>query len=158
VEKRTDMELVARARSGDKRAFDQLVARYQPLAQRVARGMVAESARDLAQEAMLQAYLSLGHLQDDSRFQSWLHGIVRNVCRSYLRDLKANWLSLETLAGGMMGDGIPLSGSVRYPPLKLGGLSLTDSRSRSTGTAVETVGALTGAPVPRYSAPRSSRR
>jgi RNA polymerase sigma factor (sigma-70 family) len=117
VEKRTDTELVARARSGDKRAFDQLVARYQPLAQRVARRMVAdaETARDLAQEAMLQAYLSLGHLQDDSRFQSWLHGIVRNVCRSYLRDLKANWLSLETLAGGMMGDGIPLSGSMIDP-------------------------------------------
>jgi RNA polymerase sigma factor (sigma-70 family) len=117
VEKRTDTELVARARCGDKRAFDQLVARYQPLAQRVARGMVADAeiARDLAQEAMLQAYLSLGHLKDDSRFQSWLHGIVRNVCRSYIRDLKADWLSLEALAGGMMWDGIPFSGSTIDP-------------------------------------------
>src|SRR5438034_10953562 len=60
VDKKTDTELVARARSGDKRAFDLLVERYQPLAQRVAHGMVAnaEIARDLAQEAMLQAYLS----------------------------------------------------------------------------------------------------
>jgi RNA polymerase sigma factor (sigma-70 family) len=113
VEKRTDTELVASARSGDKRAFDQLVARYQALAQRVARGMVgdAEIARDLAQEAMLQAYLSLGQLRDDSRFRSWLHGIVRNVCRGYLRDLKADWLSLEALTGGMMLDAVPLLGS-----------------------------------------------
>jgi RNA polymerase sigma factor (sigma-70 family) len=68
----------------------------------VAVGMVAneEVARDLVQEALLQAYLSLERLRDGRRFQSWLYGIVLNVCRSHLRDRKSNTLSLEDVAGG----------------------------------------------------------
>jgi RNA polymerase sigma factor (sigma-70 family) len=113
VEKRTDSELVAAARAGDRQAFDRLVERYQSLALRVARGMVAdeELARDLAQEAMLQAYLSLEHVREGSRFKSWLRGIVRNVCRSHLRAQRTDWLSLEALTGGMVLDADSLSGS-----------------------------------------------
>lgn len=90
VEK-TDAELVALARSGDKDAFGQLIERYQLLVKRIAIGMVANDdiAQDLVQEAMLQAYLSLNHLQEDGRFKNWLYGIVLNVCRSYIRDQKA---------------------------------------------------------------------
>jgi RNA polymerase sigma factor (sigma-70 family) len=114
VEPRTDSELVVRARAGDKEAFDQLVTRYLPLARRAARHFVAddETARDLVQEALLQAYLSLGSLKDGSRFAGWLSGIVRNVCRGYLRDRGEPWLSLETLAGGLQVDAI---GSDRAP-------------------------------------------
>jgi ribosomal protein L17 len=59
AERRPDAELVARAREGDKRAFDRLVTRYEATARRVAWSMVAdeEVVRDLVQEAMLQAYL-----------------------------------------------------------------------------------------------------
>lgn len=103
VEEKADAELVAEARGGDKRAFDQLVTRYQPLAQRAARRMIAneEIARDLAQEAMLQAYLSVAELREGDRFMSWLYGIVLNVCRSYLRSQKTEPLSLEALTGGL---------------------------------------------------------
>lgn len=99
-------DLVVRARAGDRQAFDELVALYHPLALREAWGMVADAdiARDLAQEALLQAYLSLARLREEERFGSWLCGIVRNVCRSYLRDRKAEWLSLETLTGGVQLD------------------------------------------------------
>jgi RNA polymerase sigma factor (sigma-70 family) len=117
VEKKTDAELVAQVRLGNKQAFDPLVARYQPLAQRAARSMVGneELARDLAQEAMLQAYLSLAHLRDGERFRSWLTGIVLNVCRSYLRDQKSEWLSFETLSGGMQLDTARFSGGALSP-------------------------------------------
>ena len=99
MEKRTDGELVALARAGDKDAFGQLIERYQQMAQRVALGRVANSevAQQLAQEAMLQAYLSLDHLREDDRFRSWLYGIVLNVCRSYMRDQKILLYSLEAL-------------------------------------------------------------
>jgi RNA polymerase sigma factor (sigma-70 family) len=98
-----DSELVALARSGDKDAFGQLIERYQQLVRRIALGMVAheEIARELAQEAILQAYLSLDHLQDNTRFKSWLYGIVLNVCRGYIRDQKADVFSLEAMVGGM---------------------------------------------------------
>jgi RNA polymerase sigma factor (sigma-70 family) len=103
---KADSELVALARSGDKDAFGQLIERYQQMVRHIALGMVAheEIARELAQEAILQAYLSLDHLRDISRFKSWLYGIVLNVCRSYIRDQKINPYSLEAMMGGMYRD------------------------------------------------------
>lgn len=103
---KTDAELVALARSGDKDAFGQLIERYQQMVRHIALGMVAheEIACELAQEAILQAYLSLDHLRDSSRFKSWLYGIVLNVCRSYLRDSRTGMLSLEAMMGGMYRD------------------------------------------------------
>src|SRR5215469_15792291 len=101
-----DSELVVLARSGDKEAFSQLIERYQQMVRRIALGVVGheEIARELAQEALLQAYLSLDHLRDISRFKSWLYGITLNVCRSYIRDQKLNPYSLEAMMGGMYRD------------------------------------------------------
>ena len=109
---KTDPELVALARSGDKDAFGHLIERYQQMARRVAMGVVRheDDARELAQEALLQAYLSLDRLRDDGRFESWLYGIVLNVCRSYLRDQKTNLLSLEALAGGLRFEAVSFTG------------------------------------------------
>ena len=97
---KTDSELVALARSGNKEAFGQLIDRHQARAMRVARGMVRNEdvAQELVQEAMLQAYLSLGHLREGARFPSWHHGIVLNVCRHYLRDREPDCLSWEAMA------------------------------------------------------------
>ncbi len=119
MDTRADSELVALARAGDKQAFGQLVERYQSMAQRIAMSMVrdAETARDLVQEAILQAYLSLGHLRDDARFKSWLYGIVLNVCRSFIRDqhADANLFSLEAIMGGLAFDALPFSGTIPSP-------------------------------------------
>ena len=104
-----DAELVALARSGDKAAFGRLVERHQPVARRVAARVVAdpELGRELAQEAVLQAYLSLDRLRDGHRFGSWLYGIVLNVCRSHLRDRKSDPFSLEAITGGMRFQALP---------------------------------------------------
>jgi len=117
VAERTEAELVALARSGDKNAFGQLIERYQSMAKRIAIGMVANEdvAQDLVQEAMLQAYLCLDRLQDDKRFQNWLYGIVLNVCRSHIRDRKAVFFSLEAIAGGLYFDAIPFTGVAPDP-------------------------------------------
>lgn len=100
---RTDAELVALARGGDKAAFSHLIERHQPLAFRLARSLVPKTdiAQDLVQEALLQAYLSLTRLREVDRFQSWLCGIVLNVCRSYIRHQKVALLSLEEIGGGL---------------------------------------------------------
>lgn len=99
----SDRELVGLARAGDKVAFGCLMERYRSMATRIALNMLANDhvAKDLAQEAMLQAYLSLKHLRDDERFKSWFYGIVLNICRSYLRDQKINFFSWEAMAGGL---------------------------------------------------------
>ena len=102
MEERTDADLVGLARSGEKDAFGALAERHQRMAARVATGMVGDEnvALELTQEAILQAYLSLDRLRDGHRFQSWLYGIVLNVCRSHIRDQKVDFLSLEVLSGG----------------------------------------------------------
>jgi RNA polymerase sigma factor (sigma-70 family) len=108
MEQITDAELVAKIRQGDKEAFGQLVERYQQMVGHIAKKMIADEwvARELAQEAILQAYLSLDHLRVASHFKSWLYGITLNICRSYLHDQKMDMLSLETIMGGTRSDTI----------------------------------------------------
>ena len=113
MKQESDTDLVARARRGSKEAFGTLVERYQPMAMRVARDVIsdADSARDIAQEAMLHAYLSLRHLKDDGRFTSWLHGIVLNLCRSHIRDRWRYRESFESIAGGVLFEAVTSQGA-----------------------------------------------
>jgi RNA polymerase sigma factor (sigma-70 family) len=113
----TDTELVALARQGDKDAFGLLTQRYHVIARRFASRLIGneDGAQDLAQEAMLQAYLSLDNLHDPARFKSWLCGIVLNVCRSHLRDRKIVSFSLEAIIGGLQFYPAPFSGAVVTP-------------------------------------------
>ncbi len=112
VDKLSDAELVALARSGDKEAFGALAMSHLAMARRVARGLLPDEdiARELAGEAVLQAYLSLDRLRDPERFQSWLYGIVLNVCRGYLKSREASVVSLEALTGGLRFDAVPFMG------------------------------------------------
>ncbi len=103
MEEKTDTELVARARRGDKDAFGLLTQRYELIARRFAMRLLggSDSVLDLVQEAMLQAYLSLSSLRNPARFKSWLCGIVLNICRSHLRDRKIAFFSLEAIMHGL---------------------------------------------------------
>jgi RNA polymerase sigma factor (sigma-70 family) len=96
----TDCELIALTRAGNKEAFSQVIRRHQPRAVRVALGMVGNetAAQEVAQEAMLQAYLPLDRLREPERFASWLYGIVLNVGRSYLREEQRRNLTWAGLA------------------------------------------------------------
>ncbi len=113
----TDTELLAAARDGNKDAFGYLIERYQHMAERIAQRMVGNAyiAQELAQEAVLQAYLSLDRLRNDGRFASWLYGITLNVCRNYLRSQKIDVSSLEALTGGIFIDPSLLSEGVIDP-------------------------------------------
>ena len=44
-----------------------------------------QDAEDLAQEAFLKAYRSLGAFRGESKFSVWLYRIVSNVCLDHLR-------------------------------------------------------------------------
>ena len=113
----TDSELVALARQGDKAAFSRLVGRHRSLAVGVATRAVGsrEIGEELAHEAIIQAYLSLDRLRDGSRFQSWLYGIVLNVCRGYFRARQTPLMSLEEVMGGLRVGGIELVDSEPSP-------------------------------------------
>ncbi len=93
----TDTELVRLARADDTGAFRLLLERYQTMAFAIAlhRIMQRETAQDLVQEAVLQAYLSLDQLRDPASFKSWFYGIVLNVCRNWQRSRVTSLLSLD---------------------------------------------------------------
>ncbi len=107
---RTDAELITLAGQGDKAAFGQLVVRHQTAVHRFARRLVTDAAwaADLAQEAIVQAYLSLDRLRDPSRFRAWLCGIVLNVFRSQLRDRKA---AFPVDSGDLAFEAVPVIGA-----------------------------------------------
>jgi RNA polymerase sigma factor (sigma-70 family) len=87
------------------------------IARRFAMRLIADKdlAQELAQEAMLQAYLSLDHLRDAARFKGWLCGIVLNVHRSRLRAQRVTFFSLEAMTGGLQFDAVSLSGITVTP-------------------------------------------
>jgi len=64
-----------------------LVRRYQQtilrLTQRMTRNV--EDAEDLAQNAFVQAYRSLGSFHGQSSFSTWLYRIAVNLCLNHLR-------------------------------------------------------------------------
>ncbi len=115
----SDLELVFLSRQGNKAAFGQLMLRYKPMAQRLAKRAIGNEdlAQELVQDAMLQAYLSLKKLNDPTRFKSWLYGIVLNVCRNDLRRRKVVCFSLEAMVGNLVDEPPPIAGSSPDPQL-----------------------------------------
>jgi RNA polymerase sigma factor (sigma-70 family) len=82
-----DAELVERARRGDVDAYEELVQRYQGLANRVGFLVTrdAAEAEDAAQEAFVKAYYALGRFRSGASFKPWLLKIVTNEARNRRR-------------------------------------------------------------------------
>jgi RNA polymerase sigma-70 factor, ECF subfamily len=81
-------ELARRAQQGDVAAFERLIGEHIPLVRRFARAFThgQEAAADLAQDALLKVYRSIGGYRFQSSFSTWLYAIVRNV---YLDDARS---------------------------------------------------------------------
>lgn len=78
-----DADLLARSARGDRRAFDEIVTRYGPVALRVAGRMAPDrqSAEDIAQEAMVRVWRRASEFDSRrARFSTWLYRIVVNLC------------------------------------------------------------------------------
>ncbi len=93
----TDGQLVERARNGDQEAFGDLVGRYRDMVYGLGYHLTRdfEAARDLAQEAFVQAYLKLGQLREPERFSGWLRQIATNAHRGQRRRPEVSTVSLE---------------------------------------------------------------
>lgn len=83
----SDAELVAGTLAGDRSSFDSLVERYRDQVFRLAYVKVrnAQEAEDLAQDAFVAAYRSLGQLRQRDHFAAWLRRVAENVCNMRLR-------------------------------------------------------------------------
>lgn len=93
-----EMRLVLEAIGGSADAFSLLTERYGKLILGLAYSYVndLEAARDIAQDAFLKAWLSLGSLHRPERFGSWLKQIAANLARDHLRrQVRRETVSLE---------------------------------------------------------------
>jgi RNA polymerase sigma-70 factor, ECF subfamily len=110
--KLTDIDLVNRARSGDKRALETLVERHAPRVNRLAAHLLGdlEEARDAAQESLVKLCTRLRQFRGEAQFGTWLHRLVVNTCRdrmAWQRVRRTEPLVLEETATGDGGDGDP---------------------------------------------------
>lgn len=82
-----DRELLLRARSGDREAFELIVlAKGEPLFRTALTILGSEAdARDATQETFIAAWKSFARLRDPERFDAWLGRILVNECRMALR-------------------------------------------------------------------------
>ncbi|MDI6852575.1 MAG: sigma-70 family RNA polymerase sigma factor [Deltaproteobacteria bacterium] len=86
----TDPHLVARAQEGDLPAFEELVKKYQREIYGLACRLVMdqEEAKDLTQQAFLQAFIHIRGFRQQSQFRTWLFRIAINQCYNFLKSKK----------------------------------------------------------------------
>ena len=100
--------LVAQLRAGDEVAFEQVVRAYGGRLLAVARRIVGseEDARDVVQDAFLNAFRSLNRFEGTAKLSTWLHRIVVNAALMRLRTRKRKpEQSIETLLPAFLEDG-----------------------------------------------------
>jgi len=103
-----DSRLLARLRAGDDAAYEELVRTYSPRLLAVARRIVGtdEDARDVIQDAFMNAFRSLKNFHGDARLSTWLHRIVVNSALMKLRTRKRKpEESIEPLLPAFLADG-----------------------------------------------------
>lgn len=85
--KEEDIQLVARARTGDERAFRALLEKYERAVFTICLRMVRnrDEATDLAQESFIKVFASLDRYNPAYAFSSWLFKITSNLCIDHLR-------------------------------------------------------------------------
>jgi RNA polymerase sigma-70 factor (ECF subfamily) len=84
--KDTDEQLVERVFSGEMRAFEFLVLRYQHRLLGLIGRLVRDphEAEDIAQETFIKAYKALANFRGESAFYTWLYRIAINTPNNYL--------------------------------------------------------------------------
>ncbi len=82
-----DMAALRRCQQGDIVGLDELVARHQGAAIRIAYLLTQDgaTAEDIAQESFLQVYRASQQFRTGARFTPWFHRIVLNTARQYMR-------------------------------------------------------------------------
>lgn len=79
-----DVDLVARHRAGDGRAFDEVYNRYAGMVYGLALRLSANppEAEDLTQEVFLRIYRHLAGFRGSSSLKTWVYRVALNHCRS----------------------------------------------------------------------------
>src|SRR5580693_8115514 len=85
-----ERQLVRRAQEGDDSAYEDLVRMHQQRLLTVIGGILrrSEDVEDVAQQALVKAYVSLKRFDQRAAFGTWLYKIAVNECWDYFRKKK----------------------------------------------------------------------
>ena len=103
---RAEPELVSMARTGEERAFEELLRRNYATSLRLAMAILRGrgEAEDAVMEAAYKAYARLHQFEDRSKFSTWLAQIVVNECLTVLRRMRSiEQVPIEGLEDGSAG-------------------------------------------------------
>lgn len=103
-----EADLLARLRAGDESAFEQVVRTYGGRLLAVSRRIMGsdEDARDVVQDAFLNAFKSLDRFEGNAKLSTWLHRIAVNSALMKLRTRKRKpEQSIDSLLPSFLDDG-----------------------------------------------------
>jgi RNA polymerase sigma-70 factor, ECF subfamily len=105
-----EQELVARAKRGERDAYEEIVRRHQSIAFRTAwliTGSAAD-AEEATQDAFVKAHRALGRFRDGAPLRPWLLAIVANEARNRVRAAgRRERLTLRVAEERRPGDAVP---------------------------------------------------
>ena len=108
MSKTTDISLVAQvAVFGNKRAFDELVRRYQSPVRRFFLSQTlgdSQLSDDLAQDTFIKAYTNIRSFRGLASFQTWLMRIAYNVFYDNCRKMRNDKLEMRNVNDKMKND------------------------------------------------------
>lgn len=90
AEENPDLELLKRAKNGDRDAFGELFRKYEKRVFRVARRMCGsdDEAWDITQDAFIRAMEAMDRFDPRYRFFTWIYRITTNLAINYSRKRK----------------------------------------------------------------------
>ena len=93
----TDIALIDQVLTGNQAAFAELVDRYKKYVFTVALNFVKsrEDAEEISQDCFVKTYRSLATFQRQSKFSTWLYGIVYHTSMTFLRKKKMDKVSID---------------------------------------------------------------
>lgn len=83
-------ELVKASLDGDKRAFGEIVTRYQKMVARTVKGMLGDSvfAEDIGQEVFIKLYYSLSEFRGEAKLSTYIQRIAVNMTLNEIKRRK----------------------------------------------------------------------
>jgi RNA polymerase sigma-70 factor (ECF subfamily) len=88
-----ETRLAKLSRSGDRRAFAELVELYKDKIYHLGYRMLnqKQEAEDVVQETFLRVYMNLERYDENQKFSTWIYRIATNLCIDRLRKKKPNY-------------------------------------------------------------------
>jgi RNA polymerase sigma-70 factor (ECF subfamily) len=85
-----EVELVKASLNGDKKAFGEIVTRYQKMVARTVKGMLGDSvfSEDIGQEVFIKLYYSLSDFRGESKLSTYIQRIAVNLTLNEIKRRK----------------------------------------------------------------------